>query len=266
MNYITWAPNPVIFKLGFLELRWYSLFFVGSFLIGYFIVKKIFIKEGKDAKALDDLLIYALLGAIIGARIVHCIFYEPGYYFKHPLEILYVWKGGLASHGGLLAVLLVFYLFAKKHKISYMWLLSIMTIPGSIVAASVRFGNFFNSEILGLPTNSNWGVIFSKIDNTPRHPVQLYEAFSYLLIGLIMYIIYKKATKEFATKLMPGLFALLLFSVRYFLEFFKTKQATYSLKAMSVGQALSLPLILLGIFWVIWAIKTTPKDKRWNTI
>jgi len=263
MHFI-WDGDPVIFKIGFLELRWYSIFFVGSFILGYFIIKKIFEREGKDPKSLDDLLIWALIGAIVGARIVHCLFYEPNYYLKHPLEILYVWKGGLASHGGMLGVLVVFYIYAKRHNLSYMWLLSRMTIPGSLVAASVRFGNFFNSEILGKKSES-FGVIFKKVDNTPRHPVQLYEAFSYLLIALILWIVYKRATYEFSTKLLPGLFALLLFGVRFILEIFKTKQATYSLSIpLSVGQLLSLPLIILGIIWIIWAFKTTPKEKRWN--
>jgi len=263
MQYFTWNIDPTIFKFSFLQLRWYGLFFVGSFVLGYFIIKKIFITEGKNPKSLDDLLLYTLLGAIAGARVVHCLFYEPNYYLSHPIEILYVWKGGLASHGGMLGVLLVFYIYAKKHNISYMWLLSRMSIPGTIVASSVRFGNFFNSEILGKESHLPWAVIFERVDNIPRHPVQLYEAFSYLIIALILWIIYKKTSYKFSTKLLPGVFATLLFSVRFLLEFVKTKQATYSLDVpLTVGQMLSLPFILLGITWIIWAFKTTPKEER----
>jgi len=263
MDFFLWSTDPTIFKFSFLQLRWYSLFFIGSFILGYFIIKKIFIAEGKSVKNLDDLLLYSLTGAIIGARIAHCLFYEPEYYLSHPIEILYVWKGGLASHGGMLGVLLVFYIYAKKNNISYMWLLSRMTIPGALVAASVRFGNFFNSEILGKESHLPWAVVFKRVDNIPRHPVQLYEAFSYLVIAAILWIIYKKTNPNFATKLLPGVFATLLFSVRFLLEFVKTKQATYSLDIpLTVGQMLSLPFILLGIGWIIWAFKTTPKEER----
>jgi prolipoprotein diacylglyceryl transferase len=263
MDFFLWSTDPTIFKFSFLQLRWYSLFFIGSFILGYFIIKKIFLAEGKSVKNLDDLLLYSLTGAIIGARIAHCLFYEPEYYLSHPIEILYVWKGGLASHGGMLGVLIVFYIYAKKNNISYMWLLSRMTIPGALVAASVRFGNFFNSEILGKESHLPWSVVFKRVDNIPRHPVQLYEAFSYLVIAAILWIIYKKTHPNFATKLLPGVFATLLFSVRFLLEFVKTKQATYSLDIpLTVGQMLSLPFILLGIGWIIWAFKTTPKEER----
>jgi len=263
VSFFTWNIDPTIFKFGFLQLRWYSLFFVGSFVLGYFIIKKIFAKEHKSIKSLDDLLLYTLLGAIIGSRLVHCLFYEPEYYLNHLVEIAYVWKGGLASHGGMLGVLLVFYIFCKRHKIPYMWLISRMSIPGTLVAASVRFGNFFNSEILGKESHLPWAVIFERIDKIPRHPVQLYEAFAYLAIAAILWIVYKKTSPTFSTKLLPGLFALLLFSARFVLEFFKTEQASYSTQIpFTVGQLLSVPLVLLGIFWVIWAYKTTPKEDK----
>jgi len=263
MQHLVWNTDPVIFKLGFLQLRWYGLFFVGSFIIGLWIMKKIFIREGKDASTLDNLLIYALIGAIVGARLAHCLFYEPDYYLSHPLEILYVWKGGLASHGGMLGTLVAIYIYAKQNRLSYLWLLSRMAIPGTLVAASVRFGNFFNSEILGLKSNLPWAVVFERVDNIPRHPVQLYEAFSYLLIFVVLIYIYKKTSSIFSTKLLPGVFLILLFSARFILEYFKTEQADYSLAIpFTVGQLLSIPFIILGILWIVWAYKTTPKGQR----
>jgi len=263
MQHLVWNTDPVIFKLGFLQLRWYGLFFVGSFIIGLWIMKKIFIREGKDASTLDNLLIYALIGAIVGARLAHCLFYEPDYYLSHPLEILYVWKGGLASHGGMLGTLVAIYIYAKQNRLSYLWLLSRMAIPGTLVAASVRFGNFFNSEILGLKSNLPWAVVFERVDSIPRHPVQLYEAFSYLLIFVILIYIYKKTSPIFSTKLLPGVFLTLLFSARFILEYFKTEQADYSLAIpLTVGQMLSIPFIILGILWIVWAYKTTPKGQR----
>jgi len=226
-------------------------------------MKKIFTREGKDASTLDNLLIYSLIGAIVGARLAHCLFYEPDYYLSHPLEILYVWKGGLASHGGMIGVIIATYIYAKQHKLSYLWLLSRMTIPGTLVAASVRFGNFFNSEILGLKSNLPWAVVFERVNNIPRHPVQLYEAFSYLLIFVILIYIYKKTSPIFSTKLLPGVFLALLFSARFILEYFKTEQADYSLAIpLTVGQMLSIPFIILGILWIVWAYKTTPKGLR----
>ncbi len=263
MHHFIWDINPVIFKWHFLQLRWYGLFFVGSFIVGFWIMKKIFIKEGKDPSTLDDLLIYALIGAIAGARLAHCLFYEPGYYLHHPIEILYVWKGGLASHGGMLGTILAIYIYARKNGYSYIWLLSRMAIPGTLVAASVRFGNFFNSEILGKPSNLPWAVVFKRVSDTPLHPVQLYEAFSYLIIFAVLIWIYKKISPKFSTKLLPGVFLILLFSVRFVLEYFKTEQATYHLAIpLTVGQALSIPFVILGIGWTIWAYKTTPKEQR----
>jgi len=263
MQHLVWNVDPVIFKWHFLQLRWYGLFFVGSFIVGFAIMKKIFIREGKDASTLDNLLIYALIGAIVGARLAHCLFYEPDYYLSHPLEILYVWKGGLASHGGMLGTLVAIYIYARQNGFSYLWLLSRMAIPGTLVAASVRFGNFFNSEILGLKSNLPWAVVFERVDNIPRHPVQLYEAFSYLLIFVILIYIYKKTSPIFSTKLLPGVFLTLLFSARFILEYFKTEQADYSLAIpLTVGQLLSIPFIILGILWIVWAFKTTPKGQR----
>ena len=135
-----------------------------------------------------------MVGAVIGARLMHCFAYEPEFYLSHPLEILKVWKGGLASHGGLLGVLIALYVFSKKYNESYMWLISRVAMPGALTAAFVRFGNLFNSEILGLPTDKPWAIIFPRVDMIPRHPVQLYEAFAYLFLLFILVTIYKKVT------------------------------------------------------------------------
>ena len=263
MEHLVWNIDPVIFKWHFLQLRWYGLFFVGSFIIGLWIMKKIYLREGKDPSTLDNLLIYALVGTIIGARLVHCLFYEPNYYLSHPIEILYVWKGGLASHGGMLGVMVGIYIYARQYKHSYIWLLSRMTIPGTLVAASVRFGNLFNSEILGKASNLPWAIVFERVDNIPRHPVQLYEAFSYLAIFAILIFIYRKISPIFSTKLLPGVFLILLFGARFLLEYTKTEQAMYQVNMpITVGQALSIPFIILGILWTIWAFKSTPKELR----
>ena len=255
MHYFTWNIDPNIFHYGALQLRWYGLLFVGSFFIGMALVKWIFTRENVPTDSLDNLLLYAIAGTVIGARLMHCLAYEPAFYLSHPIEILKVWKGGLASHGGMIGMMIVLYIYARREKLSYTWLLSRLTLPGMIVAAFVRFGNFFNSEILGLPTTVPWAVIFSRVDHLPRHPVQLYEAFSYLIIFVILLTIYRRASFAFSTRILPGVFAVLLFGTRFALEYFKTRQADYTTSLpFTTGQLLSLPIILIGILWILWAL------------
>ena len=260
MEHFIWNVNPNILELGPLQLRWYGLLFVGSFFLGYHILTWIYKREGKNPEVVENLLIYLMVGAVIGSRLVHCLFYEPDFYLSHPLEILYVWKGGLASHGGLLGVFISMYIFARNYNESYMWIVSRVAIPGALTAAFVRFGNLFNSEILGKPSDAPWAIIFERIDLIPRHPVQLYEAFAYLTILLILFTIYRKVTPTFATKILPGTFLVLLFTARFFIEYAKTRQAAYTTDLpFSTGQMLSVPYIILGILWIIWAVKTKTK-------
>ncbi len=256
MQHFVWDVSPVIFQFGPLQLRWYGLFFVGSFFVGLWMIKWVFERENVKVDNIDNLLFYTLAGAVIGARLMHCLAYEPGYYLSHPLEILKVWKGGLASHGGMLGVIAALYIYAKQNKLSFAWLLSRLTLPGMIVAASVRIGNLFNSEILGLPSDKPWAVIFSRVDMIPRHPVQLYESISYIIILLILLFVYVRSKPDFATRILPGLFLTLLFGVRFILEYFKTRQADYTTSVpFTTGQLLSIPEIVVGIVWIIWALR-----------
>ncbi|GIT98612.1 prolipoprotein diacylglyceryl transferase [Sulfurovum sp. TSL1] len=265
MEHFIWNVNPNILELGPLQLRWYGLLFVGSFFLGLMILTKIYKREGKDPAVLDAMLIYVMVGAVLGSRLVHCFFYEPEFYLSHPLEILKIWKGGLASHGGLAGVLIALYLFAKRYHTSYMWLLSRVSIPGALTAAFVRFGNLFNSEILGLPSDKPWAIIFARVDMVPRHPVQLYEAFSYLIILGLLVAIYRKVTPAFATKILPAVFLVTVFTARFFLEYTKTRQAAYTTELpLTTGQMLSIPYIILGILWMVWAFKSVSKDKKYD--
>jgi len=263
MDYFTWNVSPVLLELGPLQLRWYGLLFVGSFFLGLLISQWIFRREGRDPQLLDTLLIYTLVGTVIGARLMHCLAYEPHYYLSNPLEILMVWKGGLASHGGILGAIVALWLFCRRYKESFFWLLSRITIPALVVAAAVRFGNFFNSEILGKQTDLPWAIIFERVDMLPRHPVQLYEAFSYLAILGLFVILYKKLTPAFTTRLLFGLSLLMIFTVRFLLEYTKTNQAAYTWEIpLSTGQVLSLPFIIIGAGWVIWAITTKRRENK----
>ncbi len=257
MQYIVWDIDPAIFHLGPFQLRWYGLFFVGSFFVGMWLLRWIFVRENKPAELAENFLFYAIIGAVIGARLMHCFAYEPAYFLSHPIEILKVWKGGLASHGGMIGVMVAAWLFIRRYKLDYFWLISRLTMPGMIVAMSVRIGNFFNSEILGLSSNVPWAIIFKRVDMIPRHPVQLYEAISYLIIFWILLGIYLRIKPDFATRILPGVFLVLIFGVRFVLEYFKTRQADYTTSLpFTTGQLLSIPFIIIGIIWIIWALKT----------
>jgi len=255
MDHFIWNVNPNIFVFGPIQLRWYGLLFVGSFFLGLMLLQWVYKREGKDPSVLDNLLIYIMVGAVIGARLMHCFAYEPNFYLSHPLEILKVWKGGLASHGGLIGVLIALYIFSRRYKESFIWLISRVAIPGALTAAFIRFGNLFNSEILGLPTDKPWAIVFPRVDMVPRHPVQLYEAFAYLFLLFILVTVYKKVKPAFATKILPGIFLTYMFIVRFLLEYTKTRQADYSTSLpFTTGQMLSIPFIIIGITWIIWAI------------
>jgi len=268
MEHIVWNIDPNIFEYGGIQLRWYGVLFVGSFFLGLMIFTKIYKLENKDPVVLDNLLLYVMIGTVIGARLGHCLFYEPEYYLSNPIEILKVWKGGLASHGGLAGILISLYIFSKRYDTSYTWLLARMTIVGTLTASFVRVGNLFNSEILGVATDVPWAIVFERVDLIPRHPVQLYEALAYFIIFLILSLIYRISTPSFATKILPASFLVLIFSSRFFIEYFKSKQSAYDLDIpFSTGQLLSIPYILFGILWIVWAFKSSndnniSKDKR----
>ncbi|MBD3790321.1 MAG: prolipoprotein diacylglyceryl transferase [Campylobacterales bacterium] len=260
MQHLIWNIDPNIFTLGSLQLRWYGLLFVGSFFIGLMIAKWMFKHEGKDDTLLDTILIYIMIGAVVGARLGHCLLYEPDFYLSHPMEIFKVWKGGLASHGGLLGVVIALYIFSKRYNYSLMWLISRTTIPAMLSAAFIRIGNFFNSEILGLPSDKPWAIIFARVDLIPRHPVQLYEAFTYFLIFLLLLEIYKRVSADFATRILPGILLITVFTARFFLEYTKTRQEDYATALpFTTGQMLSIPYVIAGIIWIIWALRSSGK-------
>jgi len=259
MEYFHWGIDPVLLHLGPLQIRWYGVLFVGGLIIGFHIMRWVYKREGKDDSTLDDLLVYLIVGIIVGARLAHTLIYEPDYFLAHPIEILYVWKGGLASHGGLIGALIATYIYCKKYNLNFEWVVSRMTISGALVATFIRIGNFFNSEILGEKTSVAWGVVFDRVDKFSRHPVQLYEAFSYLIIFFIMLTLYLKLPFEKSTKVLGGLFLILVFGVRFVLEFFKTRQADYVISSLSVGQLLSIPFIVFGAIWLIWGLKSLKK-------
>lgn len=249
---MTWDVEREIVTFGSFALRWYSLLFALGFVIGYAIMQSIFRKEGKPERLLDSLLLHAVIGTIVGARLGHCLFYEPAEYLSDPLRILKVWEGGLASHGGFTGLIVSLGLFCRKHRdVSFLWLADRMAIPSMLTGAFIRIGNFFNSEIVGKPASVPWAITFKKVDLIPRHPAQLYEAAGYVVITLILYAVYRGAHRRPLEGRLVGLVLMLGFGFRLFVEMFKENQEAFeSTLPLNMGQLLSLPFIVLGLFLV----------------
>ena len=264
VTHFVWNPSPILLDLGPLQLRWYGLLFVSGFMIGYYIMQWMYQREGKDTKQLDRLLFYMFAGAVIGARLGHVIFYEPEYYSQHLLEVLYIWKGGLASHGGTVGMLIATMLFQKYSKEPFLYFTDRLTLPVALGATTIRLGNFFNSEILGVKTDSVFGIIFSRVDNVPRHPAQLYESATYLFTFLLLFYLYKTKVGKWANGYLTGILFTSIFSWRFLIEFIKQEQADYSLGLyfytwqLNVGHLLSIPFIIFGIVLIIRSIKNKP--------
>ncbi|MFZ4412426.1 MAG: prolipoprotein diacylglyceryl transferase [Bacteroidales bacterium] len=258
VDFIQWNVKPEIFHIGGLSVRWYGLLFAMGFYVGYLIMEKFFKKEEIPLPILDKLAMYMIISTVIGARLGHCLFYESGYYLQNPIEILYIWHGGLASHGAAIGILFALFLFARKTKISYWWVLDRIVIVTALAGLFIRSGNLMNSEIYGHATNMPWGFIFVREDNLllPRHPTQIYEALCYLLIAASLLWIYIKKQGKPLPGMIFGLFLIALFSVRFVIEFLKETQADFE-KAMTLnmGQLLSIPFIIAGIFIFVLSIK-----------
>jgi len=255
-----WDISPIAISIGNLSIYWYGVFFASGLLGAYLLGEYIFKKENLNPKLLESFFIYLIIGITIGARLAHVLFYDFDYFKKHPIEIFYVWQGGLASHGGVIGAIVAIYLFCKKYNVNFSWMLARSAFAAMILAPLIRVGNFFNSEIVGLPTNSSFGVIFKRVDNIPRHPVVLYESISYFLIFLLLFYLYKKLSSKQFTKITLGIVLFFVFLVRFFLEYLKTPQSEFAnILPLSMGQILSLPFIIIG---AILLIKNLAKDVR----
>ena len=256
LGYLTWSVGSTLINFGILTIRWYGLLFALGFVLGYMIMEKIFLSEGKSQKDLESLTITMILGTVLGARIGHCIFYDPAYYLSNPIEILKVWEGGLASHGAAIGILLALWYYVKKNShIGYLWILDRISIVIALAGALIRTGNFFNSEILGAPATVPWAIVFTHKDMIPRHPAQLYEAILCVFIFIALYAIYKKSNGKPTPGLLFGNFLYLIFGSRFIIEFFKEVQSPFELSLpLHMGQILSIPLILAGFYLVFKAV------------
>ena len=262
---IYWHVDPVFFHIGPVEIRWYSLLFVSGFILGWFIFKWFFRREGISESLLDPLLYTLLIGTIVGSRLGHCIFYQPDYYFgswKGFWEIFMPWKGGLASHGGTLVLFFCMLWFAnhygKKEDFDFVWLLDHLCIAVGFAAAFIRLGNLFNSEIYGDVTTLPWGFVFELRGETePKHPTQLYESLTYLLLGLFLLWLYVKKLDKVYRGTFIGIFFIVCFGMRIIIEFIKEPQVDFEqYMTLNMGQLLSIPFVLLGIGFLVYAFKT----------
>lgn len=259
---VNWHVNPVIFQVGSFGLRWYSLLFVSGFILGWFIFKWFFKREGVPETLLDPLLYTLLIATIVGARLGHCLFYQPDYYlgsWEGFLEIFMPWKGGLASHGGAIALLLAMWWFArhygKRYHFDFMWIMDHLCIAVAFAGCFIRLGNLFNSEIYGGPTSLPWGFVFLLNGETePKHPTQLYEALSYLILGITLISLYWKKLDSMYRGFFFGAFLLGCFGMRFIIEFIKNPQVEFEqTMAINMGQILSIPFIVAGICLLVYA-------------
>ena len=263
---IDWNPAPEIFKIGSFALRYYSLMFVIAFMLGLHLMKKIFINDKIPIEKLDSLFIYVVIATLVGARLGHFLFYDPEFLFKKPLEVILPFRfspkfeftgfAGLASHGAAIGIITALYFYSKKVlKEPLLFILDRVAIPVAIAGVFIRIGNLMNSEIIGKPTNSDFGFVFKKLgEDFPRHPAQLYESFCYLIIFGILMFVYWKTDKKQKLGYIFGLFFALLWSARFAVEFFKEKQVEGGenwILGLNTGQMLSVPLIIIGLYFML---------------
>ena len=261
---VHWNVDPAILHIGGFELRWYSLLFVSGFILGWFIMKSFFQREKINEKLLDPLLYMLLICTIVGARLGHCLFYQPDYYFgswKGFWEIFMPWKGGLASHGGTIAIILGIIWFVRrygrKNGFDFLWLCDHLVIPVAFAACLIRLGNLCNSEIYGDVTNLPWGFIFERNGETlPKHPTQLYEAGTYLVLGFVLLWLYNHKLEKLPRGFFIGLFFIVCFGSRFLIEFIKEPQVGFEEgMVLNMGQLLSIPFVLLGVGILVYAYR-----------
>jgi phosphatidylglycerol---prolipoprotein diacylglyceryl transferase len=273
LNYINWNVDPEIINVFGISIRYYGLLFVSGLILCIYILRWIFKKEKIPSENLERLSIFGMIGILAGARLGHCLFYEPSYYLSHPLEMIlpitflpdggikFSGYQGLASHGGVLGLLIALYFYSRKTKHSMIDTFDLIAVVAGLSFGFIRLGNFMNSEIIGIPTTKPWGVIFERVDYLPRHPAQLYEAISYFIIFAFMMILYKKMRDRLKNGFFFGLATVLFFTARFIIEFVKENQVGFEDgMTLNMGQLLSLPYIVVGIGFIIYGITKTRKS------
>lgn len=260
--YIIWNADPQAFTIPIIDwpVRWYGILFVAGLVLSQYIMFYIFEKDGKTKKNVEDLTIYVVIGTVVGARLGHVLFYDLPYYIQNPGEVLMIWHGGLASHGGAVGILLAIYLYCRKFKFNYLWVLDRLVIVVCLTGAFIRTGNFMNSEIVGTVSHLPWAVQFvnaypPSLAMDPRHPAQLYEAFYCLILMAVLFYIWKTKRRQMANGFIFGIFLIVLWTLRFIDEFFKVDQESFEAALpINMGQILSIPFVIIGIIILIQAI------------
>ncbi|MCE5179288.1 MAG: prolipoprotein diacylglyceryl transferase [Porphyromonadaceae bacterium] len=265
---VTWNVDPTLFSIFGREIRWYGLLWVIGLIVAVYIVQKIFKHEDLPEKWFDSLFVYMIVGIIVGARLGHCLFYEPAYYLANPIEMIKVWEGGLASHGGVIGIIIAVWLYSRKvTRLNMLWTFDRVMVPTGFTAAMIRFGNLMNHEIYGGPTDSPWGFRFvdnlhqwmqgaAPIYTEPSHPTQIYEALAYLVVFAITMHLYWRTDAKNRQGFITGVGIFIIFLFRFFVEYLKNVQVDSEIAmrentGLILGQWLSIPFILWGI-WMIW--------------
>ncbi len=270
LNYIHWNPNPELINIFGISIRYYGLLFVSGLILSIYFLGRIYKRENLPSQHLEKLSIYSMIGILAGARLGHCLFYEPAYYLSHPLEMIlpitfppdggikFTGYQGLASHGGALGLLIALYFYSRKTKHAMIDTIDLIAVVAALGSAFIRLANFMNSEIIGIPTTKSWGVIFERVDNVPRHPAQLYEAIAYFIIFAVMMLLYYKMRAKLKNGFFFGLVLVLIFTARFIIEFVKENQVDFeNSMTFNMGQLLSLPYIFAGLGFMIFGLWKT---------
>lgn len=269
--HIIWDPAAGPFSLFGFEVRYYSLCWVVALMTGYYLMQYLYKKQNVKKELFEPLFMYCFVGILLGARLGHCLFYEPEYYLNNIGEMFlpirstangwqFTGYQGLASHGGTIGLMIALFLYHCKTKLSIKWVLDNIAIVTPVVAAFIRVGNFMNSEILGRATDSPLGIVFAQVDNIPRHPAQLYEAVAYVIIFIVGWWVYKKFPKLVGTGYFFGYCLFTIFTFRFFVEFLKEVQVDFEQNmTLDMGQWLSIPFIVLGAISIVHGIKRLKK-------
>jgi len=257
LDFITWNVNPEMFSIGSVSIRYYGLLFASSFVVSYIIMRRIFLNEGLTVEQLDKLSTYIFVGTVLGARLGHVIFYEPGRYLENPIEIIQIWKGGLASHGAGIGIAISLYLASKDLNRTFLWTADRVAMLVAVSGFLIRMGNLMNSEIYGVATSLPWGFIF-EINNevVPKHPTQLYEGGIALILFFVLFYGYFKTKMYSKPGLALGIFLVTIFTDRFFIEFIKQVQSAFENDMLlKMGQILSIPAVLIGVYLIIRSLK-----------
>lgn len=275
LDFIQWNVDPEIANIGGFSLRYYGILFAGGILLCLYVLRWIFRNEHIPLDKLDTLTIYGVIGILVGARLGHCLFYDPAYYLSHPLEMLlpiqvgdngeFIVTGylGLASHGGVMGLIIALVVYSWRTQESFINTIDLISVAAPLAGFFIRLGNLMNSEIIGLPTDVPWAFAFGQVDGSPRHPSQLYEAIAYLVIFLLMLFLYKTNRSHLRNGILFGLAISLTFIARFCIEFVKVRQVPFEDQlVLDMGQLLSIPFIFVGLGFVIYGRVKTKRARK----